>query len=105
MDLFKASFLSYISLDFKKFGIDMVSFPDLKKDLCDALKKTMGMECRVRHIPAVAQWLLSPHSHTAPINKIYHKYYYLTSWYNMYILTYLHFSWIKCVYSMQLRKK
>ena len=67
--------------------------------------ETMGMECRGRHIPAVAQWLPSPHSHTAPINKIYHKYYYLTSWYNMYILTYLHFSWIKCVYSMQLRKK
>ena len=62
MDLFNASFLSYISLDFKKFGIDMVSFPGLKKDLCEALKKAMGMECRVRHIPAVAQWLPSPHS-------------------------------------------
>ena len=41
MDLFKALFLSYISLDFKKFGIDMVSFPGLKKDLCEALKKAM----------------------------------------------------------------
>ena len=67
MDLFKASFLSYISLDFKKFGIDMVSFPGLKKDLCEALKKAMGMECRGRHIHAVAQWLPSSHSHTAPI--------------------------------------
>ena len=63
MDLFKVSFLSYISLDFKKFGIDMVSFPGLKKDLCEALKKAMGMECRGGHIPPVAQWLPSPYSH------------------------------------------
>ena len=35
----------------------MVSFPGLKKDLCGALKKAIGMECRGRHIPAVPQWL------------------------------------------------
>ena len=58
MDLFKASFLSYISLDFKKFGIDMVPFSRLRKDLCEALKKAMGMECRGRHIPAVAKYLI-----------------------------------------------
>ena len=45
----------------------MVSFPGLKKDLCGALKKAIGMECRGRHIPAVPQWLPSLHSHTAPI--------------------------------------
>ena len=45
----------------------MVSFPGLKKDLCGALKKAMGMECRGQHIPAVPQWLPSLHSHTAPI--------------------------------------
>ena len=49
--IIKASFSSYVSLGFKKFEIDMVSFPGLKKYLCGALKKAMGMECKGWHIP------------------------------------------------------
>ena len=110
---------------------EMVSFPGLKKDLCGALKKAIGMECRGRHITAVPQCIFYaieknfrkyqcvpsvPYNllHWVPLNssllintnKTYISYqsYVFISFSLSYYKVIISHTLNKCDYSMQLRK-